>query len=296
MLIAIIQLVCLGAIWGGSFLFLRIASPIVGPLLITDVRVILGASVLLIYALIAGRKLSTNFSWRDMIFLSAINCAIPFSLIAFAEIHISTGLGAILNGTASLFAALLNFMIFRERYVWRQYLGIVLGISGVMVLVLGNTTAVSTDSKIAIGAVLLAALGYGMGGIYASRRFVNCKPISMAFFQQLTAAVLLFPFAAWQFKPVMPSMKIVLVVLVLGILCTGIAYILYFSLIRSVGAAKTLTVMYLIPVFGVLWGVIFLDEQLFWSELVGLSIILFSIFLIYYQKKKTMPEQGIKGQ
>lgn len=286
MLITIIQLVCLGAIWGGSFLFLRIASPVVGPLVITDIRVTLGALVLLMYALIAKRKISKDFPLHRIVFLAATNCAIPFSLIAFAEIHISTGLGAILNGTASLFAAGLNFIIFRERYVWRQYLGIVLGIAGVTVLVLGDTSAISVDSKLAIAAVLLAAFCYGIGGIYASHKFTGCRPINIAFFQQLTAAIILFPLAAWQFKPVLPPLNIILVVLVLGILCTGIAYILYFSLIRSVGAAKTLTVMYLIPVFGVLWGCVFLGERLFWSELLGLAIILLSIFLIYYQRKK----------
>jgi len=284
-LTTIIQLISLGAIWGSSFLFLRIASPIVGSLVITDARVFLGASVLLTYALVAKRKLTKEFPLHRIIILAITNCAAPFALIAYAETHLTAGLGAILNGTAPLFAALLNFIVFKQNYKWYQYLGIISGICGVAILVFGNSMSVSIDSKFAVAAVLLAAFFYGIGGIYASHFFKGCRPINMAFFQQLTAAVLLLPLAIWQFNPIMPSIHIILVILALGIVCTGVAYILYFNLICSVGAAKTLTVMYLVPVFGVLWGFVFLHEKLFWSELIGLVIILFSIFLIYYQRK-----------
>ena len=280
-----LYLLLLGAAWGGSFLFLRIAAPVLGPFVVTDVRVILGALLLASYAMMSGKKLWPQCSWRQLVILGAINCAIPFTLIAFTEVYLSASLGSILNATTPLYGALLALVFLKERYHWTQYLGFILGITGVIVLVGWSPMQLSIQVVLAIAAILVATLFYAIGGFYAARTFPGIRPLSLAFCQQFFAGLLLLPFAIYMQPAHFPSAEVVWAMLGLGLLSTGVAWLLYFNLIKNVGASKTLTVTYLIPVFGMLWGCLFLDERITWGAIIGLGIVLLGIFLVYNKKK-----------
>lgn len=280
-----LYLLLLGAAWGGSFLFLRIAAPVLGPFVVTDIRVILGALLLVSYAMMSGKKLWPQCSWRQLVILGAINCAIPFTLIAFTEVYLSASLGSILNATTPLYGALLALVFLKERYHWTQYLGFILGITGVIVLVGWSPMQLSAQVVLAIAAILVATLFYAIGGFYAARTFPGIEPLNLAFCQQFFAGLLLLPFAIYMQPEHFPPTEVVWAMLGLGILSTGVAWLLYFNLIKNVGASKTLTVTYLIPVFGMLWGCLFLDERITWGTIVGLLIVLSGIFLVYNKKK-----------
>lgn len=280
-----LQLLILGAVWGGSYLFLRIAAPVLGPFVVTDTRVILGAILLGCYALISRKKVWGYTSIGKLITLAAINCAIPFTLIAFTEMYLTASLGSILNATAPLFSVLISVVVLKERYHWVQYGGFLMGIFGIIVLVGWSPLQLSTSTVLAIVAILVATFFYGLGSIYAARTFPGIPPISLAFCQLVFASLLLLPFALYTAPAHLPSAKILWTLAGLGIFSTGIAYLVFFHLIKNVGANKTLIVTYLIPVFGILWGYLFLGEHIGPSLLVGLAIILSGIFLIYSRKK-----------
>lgn len=280
-----IHLLLLGAAWGGSFLFLRIAAPVLGPFVVTDLRVILGCVLLASYAVVSRKKLWPQCSWQQLVVLAAINCAIPFTLIAFTEMHLTASLGSILNATTPLYTALLAPLFLSERYSKIQYLGFVVGITGVVILVGWSPIHFDWITVLAIAAILAATFFYALGGIYAAQTFPGIPPLSLAFCQQLFAAILLLPFAIYTHPVQMPELPVILAVLGLGIISTGIAWLIYFHLIKNVGASKTVTVTYLIPVFGILWGSLFLGESLSFNTIIGLVVVFLGIFLVYSKKK-----------
>ncbi len=277
----IILLIILGALWGGSFLFLRISSPELGPFVVTATRVYLAIICLLLYGKFVKHMSFKNLPWGKLFKLGLFSTAIPFTLISYGEMHITASLGAILNATTPIFTALLITLYFHERHGTATLIGLVLGFFGVIVIVGLHPMSITWETGTAIVACLAGSLFYGIGGLYAAHAIKDVPPITMATCQLIGAGIVLTPFAIYALPHTsMPEMKVIGSLLALGILCTGAAFLCYFNLIKMVGASKTLTVTFLIPVFGIIWGVIFLHEEIHATSLMGLALILSGVFLL----------------
>lgn len=273
-------LVLLGMLWGGSFLFIRVAVPVLGPFVLVELRVGLAALALVLYAVAVGRVPKLRGRWREFVIIGALNAALPFSLISAAEIELTASLAAILNSTTVLFTSLVAAAWMGERLTKGRVGGVILGIAGVAVLVGWDPVALNGPVLLSVGAMLCGSLCYGLGAVYTKRTFVGVPSTALAIGQQAAAAAILLPLAAVSPPAEAPPLVVVLSVLGLALLSTAVAYLLYFYLISSVGPTKTSTVTFLVPVFGLLLGVLLLDEPVGAGTLAGLGIILLSVALV----------------
>jgi drug/metabolite transporter (DMT)-like permease len=274
-------LVLLAALWGASYMFIRVAVPAFGPFALMGLRVVLAASVLALYAAVLARGMSKLRSrWKEFLIVGTTNSAIPFSLIAAAEIELTASLAAILNSTTALFAAAVAAVWIGEALTTKKILGLVMGLVGVAVLVGWDPVPLSPVVLLSVGAMLAASFSYAVGGVYVKRTFAGVPPLTMAIGQQAGAAFLLLPLATLSLPEEAPPLPAVLSALALTLLSTTVAYLLYFRLIENVGPTKTLTVTFLIPVFGLLFGIVLLGEPVGVGTLVGFGIILYSVALV----------------
>jgi drug/metabolite transporter (DMT)-like permease len=276
-----VELTVLGAIWGASFLFMRVSAREFGALPLVEVRLALGALILL-PMLWSGRAHFTRKHVAPLILISAINSAIPFSLFAWAAQRAPAGIGAITNATAVMFTALVAFAFYGEHISKRRAAGLVAGFVGVAVLASGKTAGVSVWSAALAGT--FAAFLYGIGGNMVRRQLAGIPSGAVAAATLVCASVLLAPFAiiSWPRTPI-PLHSWVSAVL-LGVLCTGVAYFIYFRLIYRVGASRAVTVTYLVPLFGVVWAWIVLGEPLTVSMAVAGALILGGVALSQQRK------------
>ncbi|MBA2547574.1 MAG: DMT family transporter [Burkholderiaceae bacterium] len=275
----VLEFVTLAAIWGASFLFMRIAVPAFGPLVVADLRTAIAAIVLL--ALVAWRGGLTELAPNALRFLvlGALNSAIPFTLFAYAALSITAGLASIMNATVPLFAALVAWIWLRDRLTWTQWVGLAIGFTGVLWLSADEASFTSGGSGWAIAATLVASLSYGISGTLAKRYFSHIRPLAVAAGSQIGASTLLLPLTLFHLPSVTPDLHSWLALVALGILCTGIAYALYFRLLARVGPTKSMAVTFLVPAFAILWGVLFLDETVTLAMLGGCAVILFGTAL-----------------
>jgi drug/metabolite transporter (DMT)-like permease len=270
----------LGALWGGSFLFIRVAVPALGPFLLVELRVGLAVAALFLYALAVGSMPKIRGRWRSFLVLGFLNAALPFSLISAAEIHLTASLAAILNATTVMFSAMVAAVWMGDALTARKAIGIVLGIVGVSVLVGWDPLPLNGAVLSAVAAMLLASLSYALGATYAKRSFSAIPPVGMAIGQLGGATALFLPLAVVSLPERAPSTVVTLSMLGLAFLSTAVAYLIYFRLIENVGPTSTLTVTLLVPVFGLLFGVLLLEEPFGFGTLAGLGIILTSVVLI----------------
>ena len=273
-------LVLLGAVWGAAFLFIRVAVPALGPFPLVELRVGLAAVTLLLYVFAAGRVPKIRRRWRSFLVLGFLNTALPFSLISAAEIHLTASLAAILNSTTVMFTAIVAAVWMGDALTTRKLVGIVLGIVGVTVLVGWDPTPLNGVVLLSVAAMLFASLSYALGATYAKHAFSGIPPIGMAIGQLTAATALLLPLSVVSLPREVPSLAVALCVLGLALLSTAVAYLIYFRLIENVGPTSTVTVTLLVPVFGLLFGVLLLDEPFGSGTLAGLVIILSSVVLI----------------
>jgi drug/metabolite transporter (DMT)-like permease len=273
-------LVLLSALWGASFIFIRVAVPALGPFVLVELRVGLGAVALALSAAFLGRLPKLRVRWRQFALLGMVNVAIPFSLISAAEINLTASLAAILNSTTVMFTALVAAVWMGDALTTRKVVGVVLGIVGVAVLVGWDPVVMNWAVVLSVGAMLAASLAYALGSVYAKRTFVGSSPLAIAIGQLTAAATLMLPLAAVSVPDERPSTIVVLSVLGLALSSTAVAYMLYFRLIENVGPTSTSTVTLLVPLFGLLFGVVLLDEPVGLGTLAGLVLILSSVTLI----------------
>ncbi len=273
-------LTALGALWGASFIFIRVAATPLGPFALVEFRVFIAALALAVYAIFLGKSLGIRNRWKGFILLGGLNAAMPFTLISAAQIELTASFGAILNSTTPLFGAMVAAIWIGERLTARKILGLVMGVVGVAVLVGWSSMPITLALVLAVGASLTASLFYGIGSVYAKRNFTGILPLGLAIGQLSGAALVVLPAAALDAPTEVPSLPVAASVLALALLSTAVAYLIYFRLIASVGPTKTLTVTFLVPVFGVFLGAIVLGESIGGGTLAGLAIILASVFLV----------------
>jgi drug/metabolite transporter (DMT)-like permease len=271
-----LELGVLGAIWGASFLFMRVAARDFGALALVEVRLVLGALVLLPF-LWRARGQFTATHWLRLAGIGAINSAIPFSLFAWAAQRAPAGVGAISNSMAVMFTALVAFVLYGERINPRRAVGLVAGFIGVAVLASGKTAGGSVWHAALAGT--FGALLYGIGANLIRRYLVGIPAGAVAAATLLCASVLLAPFAiaTWPTQPL--PMQSWASAILLGVLCTGLAYLLYYRLIWRIGAPRAATVTYLVPLFGVVWAWIVLGEPLTATMAIAAALILGGVAL-----------------
>lgn len=274
-------LILLAALWGASYIFIRVAVPALGPFVLMGARVALASGALALYAVILARGMPKfRARWKEFLIVGATNSAIPFTLIAAAEIELTASLAAILNSTTALFVAVVAAVWIGESLTVMKVVGLLLGFAGVVVLVGWDPVQLNGAVLLAVGAMLAASLSYAVGGVYVKRTFAGVSPLAMTIGQQGAAAAILLPLAAASLPGEAPPLPAALSALALALLCTAVAYLLYFRLIENVGPTKTLAVTFLIPVFGLLFGAVLLDEPVGLGTLVGFAIISYGVALV----------------
>jgi drug/metabolite transporter (DMT)-like permease len=271
-----LELVILGAIWGGSFLFMRVAAHDFGPFALVEVRLFLGAVVLLPFLWRARGQFNARL-WLRLAGIAAINSAIPFVLFAWGAERAPAGIGAIANATAVMFTALVALIFYGEHISSRRTIGLVAGFVGVVVLASGKTGGASVWPAAFAGTG--AALLYGVGTNLIRRQLVGLPAGAVAAATLVCSAALIFPLAlmTWPSAPI-PALSWLCAVL-LGVLCTGLAFVLYYRLINRIGAPRAATVTYLVPLFGVLWAWLALGEPLTFTMAVAGALILGGVAL-----------------
>ena len=277
-------LFALAAVWGGSFLFIRIAAPAVGPIGLAETRVLLAGAALLLYAGALRVDLGLRRRWKSFLVIGVLNSAIPFIAIGAGELYLTSGMAAILNATTPLFGALVAALWVHERLTIGKIVGLVIGLLGVVALMGWSALPATASSALAVGAALLGALSYGLAGVYARRAFVGVSPLATATGQQLGAALALTPLALPVVATTAPwthlTAEVAWAIVALSILCTSAAYIVYFSLIARVGSTPALSVTFLVPIFSLLWGALFLGERVTPGTFGGMAIIFVGVLLV----------------
>jgi drug/metabolite transporter (DMT)-like permease len=265
------ELTALGAIWGGSFLFMRVAAPDFGAFPLVEVRLALGALVLTPF-LWRARALFTPALLLKVLGIAAVNSVIPFALFAWGAERAPAGIGAIANAMTVMFTALVAFLFYGELIGVRRMIGLVAGFVGVIILASGKMGGESVWPAALAGTT--ASLMYGFG-INLVRRHLSAYPAGAVAAANLAAgAVLLAPFALYSWPHHPPAAGSWLSAVLLGVLCTGIAFVFYFRLIARIGAPRTATVTYLVPLFGVVWAWLLLGESVTLTMLVAGALIL----------------------
>ncbi len=260
----VIDFVLLAAIWGASFLFMRIGAVEFGAIPTAAVRVAIAAAFLLPLLLLRGHGPQLRKHWRPVFAIGLVNSGIPFALFSFALLSISTGLSAVLNATVPLFGALIAWIWLKDRPTASRVAGLAIGFLGVALLAWDKASFKPDASGYAPGWAVLACLGacvcYGIAASATKRHLGGLPALVTATGSQLGATLGLALPALWFWPARMPGLQAWLAVLALGVVCTGIAYVLYFRLIETAGPARALAVTFVVPVFAVLYGVLFLDE------------------------------------
>jgi drug/metabolite transporter (DMT)-like permease len=272
------EFVLLAAIWGSSFLFMRLGAVEFGALPTAGVRVAIASLFLLPLLLWRGLGPQLARHWKKVFFIGLLNSAVPFACFSFALLSISTGLSAILNATAPLFGALVAWVWLKDRPHGLRILGLVIGFVGVALLAWDKASFKPNASGVATGwavlACLLACLCYGISASYTKRHLNGLPALVTATGSQLGATLGLALPTLWLWPQRMPGTTAWLALLAVGVLCTGVAYILFFRLIENVGPARSLTVTFVVPVFAMLYGAIFLNEAVsLWMLICGVIIV-----------------------
>jgi drug/metabolite transporter (DMT)-like permease len=272
------ELLLLAALWGASFLFMRLGAAEFGPLTLSALRVGLATLVLLPLLFWRGQAAVLRAHWRAIAFVGVVNSALPFVLFSIAALAINAGLSSIFNATAPLWGALIAWFWLGDRLTRARVAGLALGFAGVLWLAWDTASFKpgehGVSAAVAIAACLGATLCYGFAANYTKRQLSGVASLAVATGSQLAATLALALPALWWWPATVPSTTAWASVAGLALLCTAVAYLLYFRLIDRLGAARAITVTFLLPVFGSAWGAIFLGERLTPAMLLGCAVIL----------------------
>lgn len=274
------RLVALAAIWGASFVFIRVLVPPLGPVWVAALRLLIAGAVLVVWLAATRRDAGLARHWRAYLFLGMLNSALPFVLYGIAARELPAATMSILNTATPLFGALLAAGFLGERLTTPRVAGIGCGVAGVALVGGGGAVAVDPGALLAVAACLGATLCYATAGVWLRRYGAGLSPYAIAAWSQLLAGLALAPagIAAPPPGPLSPAVAANL--LALALLCSGVAYLLYYRLMQSVGPTKTLTVTFLMPAFGMAWGAIFLGESITATMLGGAVLIVAGTALV----------------
>jgi len=276
----LMRLLVLAAIWGASFIFLRVLVPVIGPVTTATLRVLVAGVALSIYFKIIRLDAEWRHLWKEYVFVGVINSGIPFLVYAWAAQYLQASYLVIVNSTSPLFGAIFSAIWLGERFTAWKLAGTLVGAVGVVLVARVPPPDLNPMFGLALLVSLLAPVCYALAPVYINKSRVSAKPTALAGTSQLAAGLLLLPLI-----PLAPptgtfTLVVILNVLGLSLLCSGVAFILYFRLVVDVGPTKALMVTFLVPAFGMLWSVIFLSERVTADMIAGCALIVSGTALV----------------
>lgn len=276
----VFRLILLASVWGSSYLFIKIIAPVIGIIPTMAVRVIVAALFLLLAAAM-GRQLPPfkKYGWK-YILLGAFNLVIPNILVIFSVMRLNASMASILNSTVPLFTLVIAGIWLKEKLSAIKIAGLILGMAGIIIVVGWNPIPLNGRTALAITSSLLAAICYGIANVFSKKHFSTSNPLQTAAGQLLGASLLVVPFLLKEPVPAIPDTNIVIAVAILAIVCTAWAFILFFKLISASGSVNTSLVTILVPVFGIIWSAIFLNEPITFGLVIGLIVIIAGLLLV----------------
>ncbi|MBU6154735.1 MAG: DMT family transporter [Bdellovibrionales bacterium] len=296
------KLTVLAAIWGSSFIFMKILVPVIGVLPTACLRILISGLVLTSGMKLLRMNLEFKKHFRHYFTVGVLNAALPFFLYSFAALHAPSSLSVIMNSTTPIFGAVFALMWLEERMNWKKGAGFFLGTSGVTLIALKSSHGQASGAHefsmmtlLSAFAGLTAAACYALSGIYMKRFAPNVRSYSMAGLSHLLGGLILAPFALmeWSGHPSSPALydsKTWAALLGLSLLCSAIGFLIFYHLFDRVGPTQTLMVGYLIPAFGILWGALFLGETIHTEMVAGTVMILGAVALISAKKSVPTPK------
>ncbi len=289
------KLVFLASIWGGAFIFLRVAVPEVGPLMTSILRVTLAAIVLSGYAMATGVAMHWRRNLKPYAVVGLFAAALPFTCFSFAALYLPAAYSAVLNATAPLFGAVFSVLWLADRLTVSKLGGLILGIVGVAILVGAGSLPMNAITLLAVAACLIAAASYAVSSIIVkkivrtSEQHAGLDPIAIAAGSLVFGSLIMAPIIPFSLPPAMPSMAALACIAGLSILSSGVGQAMFIPLIVRIGPTRAMSVTFLIPLFSMLWGFVFLNEAVNASTLVGSAIILASMGVVLAPQR---PEAG----
>jgi len=270
-----ILLILLGAVWGSAFMFIKISADDFGPILLVNLRLLLAGALFLPF-LLRKKYLAYFKSHFPGIFILAIfSNAFPFTMFSYASLGATSNMLGILNGTTAFMTMAVAYFWLKESISLKQMFGIILGFLGILVLV---NPANGSATLGASGFALVGALSYSFSGVYIQKYQLNANKFVLIGWAMLFGGLLLTPLSFFNLPDQMPDNNAIAALLWLGIVSTGIAYLGYIRLIEQIGAVRTSTVTYLLPVFSIIWGSIFLQEKITWIIFGGFIFVMIGMY------------------
>jgi drug/metabolite transporter (DMT)-like permease len=273
-------------------MFMRYLSPIVGPLLTADMRMLLAGAFLLAFFALTGFRLGWRRNWRRFLVIGLVNSGLPFLLFSFAALYVPASAESVLNALSPLFGAIFSAIWLGEALTPRKMIGLAVGAGGVAAIASLGSLPASPMLVPAILACVLATACYGLGGIYIKKRASDLAPKAMAAGSQFSAGIAVLPFAA-AFPPAhAPALAQIAALALFALLCSAVAYLIYYKLIAELGPTKALTVTFLIPVFGMLWGFLLLGERISPAMIAGSALVLAGTALVALKGRQPAKAAG----
>ncbi|MDB9967299.1 DMT family transporter [Gammaproteobacteria bacterium] len=280
-----ILLILLGAVWGSAFMFIKISADDFGPILLVNLRLLLAGALFLPFLL--RRKYLAYFKshFSGILILAIFSNAFPFTMFSYASLGATSNMLGILNGTTAFMTMVVAYFWLKEGISLKQIFGITLGFLGILVLV---NPANGSATLGASGFALVGALSYSFSGVYIQKYQLNANKFVLIGWAMLFGGLLLTPLSFFNLPNQMPDNNAIAALLWLGIVSTGIAYLGYIRLIEQIGAVRTSTVTYLLPVFSIIWGSIFLQEKITWIIFVGFIFVMIGMYFANNKNTKLL--------
>lgn len=277
---------------------MRVATRELSPPALVATRLVFATAFFLPWLLKRERIATIGKRWKALLLLSAINSAVPFMLLAYCTQQLSGSVAAIINATVPFFAALVAWAWLKDKPRSVQWWGLAIGFAGVVVLVFPKLQSGSQASALAVCAGLTAALLYAISANFTKRVLADVEPMTIAVAGTMFATLLALPIGLATLPAKLPSMAALSAAATLGVLCTAVAYIIFYRLFASIGPTRAVTVTFLIPLFSVIWGVLFIDERVTWNLAAGGSLILSGMVLTtgLYKLLKSTDAQPVGGR
>ena len=280
-----ILLILLGAVWGSAFMFIKISADDFGPILLVNLRLLLAGALFLPFLL--RKKYLAHFKshFPGIFILSIFSNAFPFTMFSYASLGATSNMLGILNGTTAFMTMVVAYFWLKESITPKQIFGIILGFLGILVLV---NPANGSATIGASGFALVGALSYSFSGVYIQKYQLNANKFVLIGWAMLFGGLLLTPLSFFNLPDQMPDNNAIAALLWLGIVSTGIAYLGYIRLIEQIGAVRTSTVTYLLPVFSIIWGSIFLQEKITWIIFGGFIFVMIGMYFANNKNTKAL--------
>lgn len=279
-------LLFISGLWGGSFVFMKILTPIFGPILTSSLRLMFASLFLFIFYFSSKYKMKWKGNLKFYLIIGVLNSAIPFILYSFASLNIDASLSVVLNSTSPMFGALFGYLLLSNKLSKIQIIGLLVGSVGVIVVTSITFGDGSIYVVLSILSCILAALLYGFSGSYIKKYTKDIDSKSLTLGSLFFGSLVLLPFAFFFNFEKAIEFNHILLLITFGIMGTSVPYLIYYKLIKDIGSMKALTVTYLMPVFGVIWAFIILSEVPKYNVYIGSIIILMGVYLVTYKSKK----------